>query len=140
MRFMIMVKANAESESGEPPSQELFAAMGRFNEELVNAGVLLAGEGLKPSSQGARVRFGGGRRTVVDGPFAETEELLAGFWLIDVKSLDEAIAWVERVPCEEGEVEIRPVFEPADFEPHLSEELHEAELRLRERVTTQQHL
>ncbi|SDN12459.1 YciI family protein [Allokutzneria albata] len=138
MRFMVMVKANARSEAGELPSAELLTAMGAFNEELAGAGVLLAGEGLKPSSEGARVRFDGERRTVIDGPFAETKELLAGFWLIDVKSLDEAIAWVKRIPCEPGveasEVEIRPVHEATDFGPELAEEAHEAALRLRERV------
>ncbi|GAA4000032.1 YciI family protein [Allokutzneria multivorans] len=116
MRFMVMVKADARSEAGQPLSAELRVAMSRYNEELVSAGVLLAGEGLKPSSCGARVLFSGARRTVVDGPFARARDLLAGFWLIDVKSLDEAIAWVERIPCDPGseaEVEVRPVTETA---------------------------
>ena len=118
MRFMLLVKANADTEAGVMPSPELLTEMGKFNEELVKAGVLLAGEGLHPSSRGARVRFSGSERTVIDGPFAETKELVAGFWLIDVRSLDEAIEWVKRVPNptgEESEIEIRQVFSTEDF-------------------------
>src|ERR1700719_3901788 len=114
MRFMVIVKADKRSEAGEVPSTELLAAMGKYNEELVKAGVMLAGEGLQPSSKGARVKFAGTKRTVVDGPFAETKELIAGFWLWQVKSMDEALEWVKRIPNptgEEGEVEIRQVFE-----------------------------
>ena len=116
MRFMIIVKANADSEAGTLPSEQELAEMGRYNEELVKAGVLLAGEGLHPSSRGARVRFDGSQRTVVDGPFSETRELVAGFWLIQVKSKEEAIEWVKRVPFVDGEIEIRQVFEMADFD------------------------
>ena len=116
MRFMMLVKASNESEAGALPSQELLAAMGQFNEEMAKAGVLLAGEGLQPSSKGARVTFSGSRRTVTDGPFAETKELLAGFWMIEVKSKAEAVAWASRVPFTDGEVvEVRRVFEAADF-------------------------
>ena len=119
MRFMVIVKANAESEAGAMPSQEILAAMGKFNEELVKAGVMLAGEGLQPSSKGARVKFSGAKRTVIDGPFAETKELIAGFWLIQVKSKDEAIEWVKRcpnpMPAGESVIEIRQLFEPEDF-------------------------
>ncbi len=132
MRFMILVKANADSEAGKMPSTELLTAMGKYNEELVNAGVLLAGEGLHPSARGARVRFGGGAPQVVDGPFAETKELVAGFWLIQVKSMDEAIEWVRRAPMQDGdEVEIRRVFEAEDFGAELTPELREQEERLR---------
>ena len=139
MRFMILVKANPASESGQMPSEQELAEMGRFNEELVKAGVLLAGEGLYPSSTGARVRFNGGERTVVDGPFSETKELLAGFWLLQLKSRDEAIEWVKRIPFHEGEVEIRQVFESEDFaESDPSGELRAAEQRLREQVAAQQ--
>ena len=116
MRFMIIVKANADSEAGVMPSSEALAAMGRYNEELIAAGILLAADGLHASSSGARVRFDKGRTEVSDGPFAETKELVAGYWLIDVKSRDEAIAWVKRIPFEDGEVvEIRKVFEASDF-------------------------
>jgi hypothetical protein len=128
MRFMVIVKANEQSEAGVLPSQWLLTEMGKFNEELANAGVLLGGEGLQPSSKGARVRFSGDERTVVDGPFAETKELVAGFWLIDVKSLDEAVEWFKRVPCEpgdEGEIEIRQVFERDDFGDEYSDEARE---------------
>jgi hypothetical protein len=134
MRFMIIVKASEESEAGVLPDQKLLAEMGKFNEELVNAGVMLAGEGLQASSKGARVRFSGTRRTVIDGPFAETKELVAGFWLIQVKSKAEAIEWVKRVPFQEGEVEIRQVSEPEDFGPALTPELREAEAKLRKRT------
>src|SRR6476646_10539086 len=116
MRFMVIVKATADSESGMLPDQKLLADMGKFNDELVKAGIMLAGEGLQPSSKGARVRFSGAKRTVIDGPFAETKELIAGFWLWQVKSKDEAIEWVKRAPFDGGtEVEIRQVFETADF-------------------------
>jgi hypothetical protein len=134
MRFMILVKADQNSEAGVLPSQELLTEMGKYNEELVKAGVLLAGEGLQPSSKGARVRFSGKKRTVIDGPFAETKELIAGFWLIQVKSLAEAIEWVKRVPFSgepETEVEIRQVFEAEDFGPALTPELREQEERIR---------
>jgi hypothetical protein len=136
MRFMIVVKANRDSEAGVMPSQELLTAMGKYNEELVKAGVLLAGEGLHPSSKGARVKFSGNRVTVVDGPFAETKELIAGFWLWQVKSKEEAIEWVKRCPNPAGaeaeaEIEIRQVFEPDDFGPALTPELRESEARQR---------
>jgi hypothetical protein len=137
MRFMVLVKANADSEAGVLPSEEMLTAMGKYNEELVKAGVLLAGEGLQPSSKGARVRFSGSERTVVDGPFTETKELVAGFWLIQVKSLQEAIEWVRRCPNPmdgESEIEIRQVFEADDFGPALTPELREAEERLRAQV------
>jgi hypothetical protein len=141
MRFMILVKATKDSEAGVLPSQKLLAEMMKYNEELVKAGVLLAGEGLQPSSKGARVRFSGGKRTVIDGPFAETKELVAGFWLIQVKSLEEAIEWVKRVPNpheEESEIEIRQVFEADDFGDELTPELRETEERLRAQVATNQ--
>ena len=116
MRFMMLVKASKESEAGVLPSKELLAAMGEFNEEMAKAGVMLAGEGLQPSSKGARITFSGSKRTVTDGPFAETKELLAGFWMIEVKSKAEAIAWASRVPFTQGEVvEVRQVFEASDF-------------------------
>ena len=139
MRFMILVKANADSEAGVLPSAEELAEMGRYNEELVRAGVMLAGEGLQPSSKGARVRFAGSERTVVDGPFAETKELVAGFWLIQARSREEAVEWVKRAPFRDGEVEIRQVFETEDFAPSdPTGELREAEERLRARVAAQQ--
>jgi hypothetical protein len=120
VRFMILVKADKNSEAGVLPSKELVAAMGKFNEEMARAGVLLAGEGLHPSSKGARIKFSGARRPVTDGPFAETKELLAGFWLIQVKSKAEAIEWASRAPFEEGaELEIRQVFEASDFPPEV---------------------
>jgi len=134
MRFMVIVKADKNSEAGVLPSQELLTEMGKFNEELVKAGVMLAGEGLQPSSKGARVRFSGDKRTVIDGPFAETKELIAGFWLWQVKSLEEAIEWVKRCPNPmgvESEIEIRQVFEPDDFGPALTPELREQEEQLR---------
>jgi hypothetical protein len=133
-RFMVMVKANEDSEKGVMPSEELLAAMGAYNEELVKAGVMLAGEGLHPSSKGARVRFSGKDRAVIDGPFAETKELIAGYWLIQTKSLDEAIEWVKRCPNPmegESEIEIRPVFEAEDFGDELTPELREQEERIR---------
>jgi len=134
MRFMILVKANKDTEAGVLPSEQLLTEMGKYNEELAKAGVLLAGEGLQPSSKGARVKFSGKKRTVVDGPFAEVKELIAGFWLIEVKSKEEAIEWVKRVPNptgEESEIEIRQVFEAEDFGPALTPELREQEARLR---------
>jgi hypothetical protein len=137
MRVMVLVKATEESEAGEMPSQELLTEMGAFNEELVKAGVMLAGEGLHPSSEGARVAFSGAERKVIDGPFAETKELLAGYWLWQVKSLDEAIEWAKRIPNptgEEGVVEIRPVFETDDFGDALTPELREQDQRLREQT------
>jgi hypothetical protein len=134
MRFMVIVKACKDSEAGVMPSQQLLTEMGKFNEELAKAGVLLAGEGLQPSSKGARVRFSGAKRTVVDGPFAETKELIAGFWLWKVKSKAEAIEWVKRCPNpnnEETEIEIRQVFEAEDFGAEFTPELREQEERLR---------
>jgi hypothetical protein len=141
MRFMVIVKANPESEAGVLPSSELLAAMQRYNEELVKAGVMLAGEGLQPSSKGARVRFAGGRTSVVDGPFTEAKELVAGFWIIQVKSKEEAIQWVRRIPHsddQESEVEIRQVFELEDFGEGLTPELREQEQRLRAETAAQQ--
>ncbi|OJH39976.1 YciI family protein [Cystobacter ferrugineus] len=137
MRFMILIKATKDSETGVLPSTELLSAMGKYNEELVKAGVLLAGEGLHPSAKGARVKFSGGKRTVVDGPFAETKELIAGFWLWQVKSKEEAIEWVKRcpdpMPGTESEIEIRQVFESEDFAPNdPTGELMEKERQLRE--------
>ena len=135
MRFMVIVKATPNSEAGVMPSRELLAAMGAFNEELVKAGIMLAGEGLQPSAKGARVKFSGGKRTVIDGPFAETKELIAGFWLWQCKTKDEAIEWVKRcpdpMPGEESVIEIRQVFEAADFGAELRPELREQEERLR---------
>jgi hypothetical protein len=134
---MVMVKATKDSEAGVMPSTELLTAMGKFNEELAKAGVMLAGEGLKPSSEGARVRFSGSKRTVIDGPFAETKELVAGFWLWQVRSMDEAIEWVKRCPNPmptESEIEIRPVFEMEDFGAELTPELREAEGRIRAQI------
>jgi hypothetical protein len=132
---MVMVKATKNSEAGIMPSEKLLADMGRFNEELVKAGIMLAGEGLHPSSKGARVRFSGGKRTVVDGPFAETKELVAGFWLWQVKSKEEAIEWVKRcpdpMPGEDSEIEIRQIFEAEDFGAEFTPELREQEERLR---------
>ena len=135
MRFMIIVKASADSEAGRMPSTGLLEAMGRYNEELVNAGVMLAGEGLHPSANGVRIRFSGKNRTVIDGPFAATRELIAGFWLIQVKSRDEAIEWVKRAPMLDGdEIEIRQVFEAEDFGAEFTPELREQEDVLREQV------
>jgi len=132
MRFMVLVKADKDSEAGVMPSKELLADMGKFNEELVKAGVMLAGEGLQPTSKGARVRFAGGKRTVIDGPFAESKELVAGFWLWQCKSLDEAIEWLKRAPFDGGaEVEIRQVFEAEDFGAEFTPELREQEDRIR---------
>jgi hypothetical protein len=131
MRVMVVVKADRDSEAGKLPTRELLEAMGNFNEELVKAGVMLAGEGLHPSSKGKRVRFAGGRRIVVDGPFAETKELIAGFWLWQVRSMDEAIEWLKRAPFEDTEVEIRPVFEADDFGAEYTPELRQQEERQR---------
>jgi hypothetical protein len=139
MRFMVIVKANKDSESGVLPSQEVLAEMGRFNEELVKAGVMLAGEGLQSSSNGVRVRFDGNKRTVIDGPFAETKELIAGFWLWQCRSKEEAVEWLKRAPFREGEVEIRQVFETEDFAPvDPTGELREQEERLRAQVAARQ--
>jgi hypothetical protein len=135
MRFMIIVKANANSEAGKMPSVELLTAMQKYNEELAAAGVMLAGEGLHPSSKGTRVLFKGKTRTVVDGPFAETKELIAGFWLWQVRSLDEAVEWLKRAPFESGdEVEIRQVFEAEDFGENFTPELREQERKLTEKI------
>ncbi len=134
MRFMVIVKATNDSEAGAMPSEQLLTEMGKFNEELVKAGVMLAGEGLQASSKGARVRFSGSRRTVIDGPFAETKELIAGYWLWQVKSKEEAIEWVKRCPNPmpgESEIEIRQVFEAEDFGAEFTPELREQEERLR---------
>src|SRR5262252_2108683 len=137
MRFMVIVKANKESEAGILPGRDIFEKMGKFNEELVKAGVMLVGEGLHPSSRGARVKFNGNQRTVTDGAFAETKELIAGFWLWQVKSKEEAIEWLKRAPFDYGaEVEIRQVFEPQDFAPSdPTGELRAAEYRMRAQVT-----
>ena len=137
MKFMIMVKATQDSEAGVMPSEKLLADMGKFNEELVKAGVMLAGEGLHPSSKGARVRFSGAKRSVIDGPFAETKELVAGFWIWQVKSKEEAIEWVKRCPNTmpgESEIEIRQVFEAEDFGAEFTPELREQEQRLRSQI------
>jgi hypothetical protein len=137
MRFIVMVKASPESEAGVLPSQELLTEMGKFNEELVKAGVMLEGEGLHPSSKGARVKFSGSKRTVVDGPFAETKELVAGFWVWQVRSKEEAIEWAKRCPNPtgaEGELEIRQIFEADDFGAEFTPELREQEERLRAQV------
>jgi len=132
MRFMVLVKASPESEAGEMPSEEILGEMGKFNEELVKAGVMLAGEGLHPTSKGARIRFSGDERTVVDGPFAETKELLAGYWLIQARDRDEAIEWMKRAPFDGGtEIEVRPVFEEDDFGEEFTPELREQEQRTR---------
>jgi hypothetical protein len=134
---MVMVKASPETEAGVMPSEALLAEMGKFNEELVAAGVMKAGEGLHPSSRGARVRFSGLKRTVVDGPFTETKELIAGFWIWEVRSFADAVAWARRIPNptgEDGEVELRPVFEADDFGAELTPELREQEERLRQRI------
>jgi len=134
MKFMVIVKATKESEAGGLPDTQLLADMGKFNEELVKAGIMLAGEGLQPSSKGARVRFSGAERTVIDGPFAETKELIAGFWLWQVRSKEEAIEWVKRCPNPfhtESEIEIRQVFTPEDFAPVMTDEIREREERLR---------
>ena len=129
MRFMMIVKASKESEAGVMPEEKMLADMAKYNEELVKAGVMLDGSGLKPSSKGARVRYSGSKRTVIDGPFAETKELVAGFWVIQVKSKEEAVEWAKRVPFEDGEVELRPFFELEDFAPGPAIEHHAASAR-----------
>ena len=135
MRFMVIVKADKDSEAGVMPTEQMLADMGNFNDELVKAGVMLAGEGLHPSSKGVRIRFSGAKRTVIDGPFAETKELIAGFWLIQVKSLDEAIEWIKRAPMGgDTELEIRQVFEADDFGAEFTPELREQEERQRARM------
>jgi hypothetical protein len=131
MRFMVIVKANKDSEAGVLPDEKLLTEMGKYNQELAKAGVLLAGEGLQASSKGARVRFSGEKRTVIPGPFPETKDLIAGFWIFQVKSKDEAIEWAKRIPFAEGEVEIRQVFEAEDFGPALTPEIREQEQSLR---------
>jgi hypothetical protein len=142
MRVMVIIKATANSEAGVMPGEELLTAMGRYNEELVRAGIMLAGEGLHPSSKGKRVRFSGGQKTVVDGPFSETKELIAGFWLWQVTSMEEAVEWVRRcpdpMPGEQAEIEIRPVFEADDFGDEFTPELREQEDRLRAELERQQ--
>ncbi len=151
MRVMVIIKANQQSEAGVLPDEKLLTDMGKYNEELVKAGIMQAGEGLHPSSKGARVRFAGGKTTVIDGPFAETKELIAGFWIWKVKSLDEAIEWVKRCPNpntgtpeerakfgEESEIEIRPIFEAEDFGAEFTPELREQEERLRAEIEKQQ--
>ena len=143
MRVMVIIKADKNTEAGEMPSEELLAAMGNFNEELVKAGVMLAGEGLHPSSKGARIKFSGGKTMVIDGPFAETRELIAGFWLWKVNSMQEAIDWAKRIPVDAGNsssetsVEIRQVFEAEDFGDEFTPELREQEERLREQIEKQ---
>jgi hypothetical protein len=139
MRFMVIVKANKDSEAGVMPSEQILAEMGKFNEELAKAGVMLAGEGLHPSSKGARVKFSGGQRTVTDGPFLETKELIAGFWMWKVNSKEEAIEWLKRAPFDGGtEVELRQVFEAEDFGPQFTPELREQEERIRAQVSGKQ--
>jgi hypothetical protein len=141
MRFMVMVKATKDSEAGVMPDEKMLAEMGKFNEELVKAGVMLAGEGLQPSSKGARVRFSGTKRTVIDGPFAETKELVAGFWIWKVKSKEEAIEWVKRCPNPmptDSEIEIRQIFEAEDFGAEFTPELREQEKRLRAGIEAKQ--
>jgi hypothetical protein len=138
MKVMVMVKATQSSEAGVMPSEALLAAMGKYNEELVKAGVMLAGEGLHPSRRGKRVRFSGNKRTVIDGPFAETKELVAGFWLWQVKSMEEAVEWLKRCPnpmIEDSEIEIRPVFAPEDFGAELTPELRAKEEKLKAQIT-----
>jgi len=137
MRVMVLVKADKDSEAGVMPSEQLLTDMGKFNEELVKAGVMLAGEGLHPSSKGKRVRFSGNKPAVIDGPFAETKELVAGFWMWKVKSMDEAVEWLKRAPFQDTEVEIRPVFEAEDFGAEFTPELREQEERLRAQIEQQ---
>ena len=138
MRFMVIVPANADSEAGVLPDQEILTKMGKFNEEMVKAGVMLAGEGLHASSKGARIKFSGGKTNVTDGPFTESKELIAGFWLIQVKNKDEAIAWMKRAPFGGGvEIEIRQVFETEDFGANLTPELRDQEARLRAQASKQ---
>jgi hypothetical protein len=142
MRCMVIVKASKDSEAGVMPSQKLLEDMGKFNEELVKAGVMLAGEGLHPSSKGKRVRFSGDKRTVIDGPFTESKELIAGFWLWQVRSMEEAVEWLKRCPSPhegEAEIEIRPVFEPQDFGAEFTPELRQQEERLRAEMAEKKH-
>jgi hypothetical protein len=134
MRFMILVKANKDSEAGVMPSEEILTKMGKFNEELAKAGVMLAGDGLHPTSKGTRVKFAGGKKTVIDGPFTETKELVAGFWIWQVKSKQEAIDWLKRAPFEDTEVEIRQVFEAEDFGAEFTPELRKQEERVRAQI------
>lgn len=137
MRCIVMVKATPDSEAGQMPSQEMLEAMGKYNEELIQAGIMLAGEGLHPSAKGKRVRFSGAERTVIDGPFTETKELVAGFWIWQVKSIEEAVEWLKRCPNPmpgESEIEIRPIYELEDFGPELTPELREQEARQREKA------
>ena len=138
MRFMVIVKSNRDSEAGVLPSKEMLTEMGKFNEELVKGGVMLAGEGLQASSKGARVKFSDGKQTVIDGPFAETKELVAGYWMWQCKSLDEAIDWLKRAPFQDTEVEIRQVFEAEDFGDNLTPEVREQEERLRAQLAAKQ--
>jgi hypothetical protein len=137
MRVMVIVKANKDSEAGILPSKELLSEMGKFNEELVKAGVMLAGEGLQASSKGKRVKFAGAKRTVIDGPFTESKELIAGFWLWQVRSMDEAVEWLKRAPFRNEEIEIRQVFEAEDFGENLTPEARAREERLREQIEKQ---
>jgi hypothetical protein len=142
MRVMVIVKATADSEAGLMPTEQLLTEMGRYNEELVKAGIMLAGEGLKPSSQGKRIRFSGTKRTVIDGPFSETKELIAGYWLWQVRSMDEAIEWARRCPNPmpgDSDLEIRPIFEAEDFGVEFTPELREQEERLRAKLTDGKH-
>ncbi|HEY9014827.1 MAG TPA: YciI family protein [Gemmatimonadales bacterium] len=134
MRVMVIVKADKDSEAGVLPSTELLTQMGKYNEELAKAGVMLAGEGLQASSKGKRVRFSGGKKTVIDGPFSETKELIAGFWLWQVRSMEEAVEWLKRAPFQEAELEIRQVFEDEDFGAEFTPELREQEARIRKQV------
>ena len=137
MRVMVIVKATKDSEAGAIPSKELLTAMGKYNEQLVKAGIMLAGEGLKPTSKGKRVRFAGDKRSVIDGPFTESKELIAGFWIWQVRSMEEAVEWLKRCPnphCEDSEVEIRPVFEACDFGENFTPELQEQERRIAEQI------
>jgi hypothetical protein len=141
MRVMVIVKADKDSEAGILPDKKILTEMGKYNEELVKAGIMLAGEGLHPSSKGVRVKFSGGKRTVIDGPFTETKELVAGFWLWQVRSMEEAIEWLKRAPFGGGvEIEIRPVLEASDFGPEFTPELREQEERLRAQVRKQSNL
>ena len=137
MRVLVMVKATPESEAGVMPDEQILTEMGKFNEELVNAGIMLAGEGLHPTSKGKRIRFSGDRPTVIDGPFAETKELIAGFWLWQVRSMEEAVEWLKRAPFRDEEVEIRPIFEAEDFGEAFTPELREQEERLRPQAAAQ---
>jgi hypothetical protein len=136
MRVLVAVKANADSEAGKMPSEHELAEMGKFNEELVKAGVMLAGEGLHPSSKGKRIRFSGTGKTIIDGPFAETKELIAGFWIWQVRSMDEAVEWLKRAPFQDAVVELRPIFEVEDFGAELTPELRQREERLRDEIAS----